>query len=136
MILTRIFLILQILFSYIFSKTAGLIYYDDKVHYCNDLMSSGSEDSMVVELAMYVYWIPLLLTMASNRKLVLYALVGAYILQLGSYLLIQVCSITDTIIYGLNIPLILIQIIPLTAIYLLTEKIKNTPNNSSCCTTL
>ena len=127
MILTRILLTLQILCTYIFSKTAGLLYYDGKVHYCNDLMSSGSEDSMMVELAMYIYCIPLLLTLTSNRRLVYYGIIGACLIQLASYLLIQVCSITDTIIYGLNIPLTLMMIIPIVAIYLIRLKLKLPP---------
>lgn len=126
MIAIRTLLAIQILSIYLFSKTSGLLYHDDRLTYCNDLMSSGSNDSMIVEMGIYIYCLPMLLSLIFKERVIFYSLIMVYILQLGSYLLIEVCSIPDTVLFGRNIPLLLLLFIPPVSIYLLKKRMKLT----------
>ena len=117
----RTLLGLQVICGYFFIKSTGLLYFDNQIVYCNDLMSSGSDDSMVVQLTMYIYCFPLLLSFFFRKKVMIYAVTVSYMLQIASYFLIDVCSISDTILYGINISLALLLIIPMATILLLIK---------------
>lgn len=120
----RFLLVVQVLSNYFFERTKGLLYYEGgEIFYCDELFSSGSDDSMIISIALYLYIIPLLVSLVtSNKKVLFYIVLVVYIIQVASYVLIEVCSVFDTIVFGKNILLLIIVVLPIVILYRLKQK--------------
>ena len=98
-------------FSYLFQNTQGLLYImdssEDKVtmKYVSELLSSGSDDNMLIGVIDWFY-APVILLYLFLRchlsKLILSAFILIVSIQIFSFMLIDIGSIYETIIYGKN----------------------------------
>jgi len=108
--------IIMMISSYLFQDTQGLLYIMDHsneditIKYVSALLSSGSNDNMLIGLYDWFY-IPLIVLYLFNKCNITRFILGTYFfivfLQLLSLMLLDVGSIYETIIYGKNLILLL-----------------------------
>ena len=108
--------IIMIISSYLFQDTQGLLYIMDlsnediRIKYVSELLSSGSNDNMLIGLYDWFY-IPLIVLYLFNKCKITKFILGTYFfivfLQLLSLMLLDVGSIYETITYGKNLILLL-----------------------------
>ena len=103
--------IIMILFSYLFNGTEGLLYITDNINeaiaikYVSELLSSGAEDNMIIGLFDWFY-IPIIILYAYKCYMTKFILSTYFLiisLQLFSFMLLDIGSIYETIIYGKNL---------------------------------
>ena len=102
----------MMIFSYLFYNTQGLLYVMDTskeekiIKYVSELLSSGSEDNILIGLYDWFYF-PLIILYIYNKCNITKFILGAYAfiisLQLFSLILLDAGSIYETIIYGKNL---------------------------------
>ena len=103
--------IIMVLFSYLFNGTQGLLYITDNtneaiaIKYVSELLSSGAEDNMIIGLFDWFY-IPIIILYAYKCYMTKFILSTYFLiisLQLLSFMLLDIGSIYETIIYGKNL---------------------------------
>ncbi|MTI41154.1 hypothetical protein [Fulvivirga lutimaris] len=124
--ISRITLTLQLISFWLYENyTNGLSECGDgerDVLYCNDLMSSGGEDSIMVTAAWIFYVLPWIVSWFKSRRLLIGTLIFAIVAQYFFFLMVQVCDPISTLFCTFNVPLFLIIILPIALLIFLTSK--------------
>lgn len=103
----------QILTCFLFPFTGGLLYLENGYPiFCDELMSSGSDDSFVISLTMFFYAPLFLLSFFLKRGWLFSVILMIHLSQLFLYTTLPVCSIVDTILYNKNVLLLIILVLP------------------------
>jgi len=114
--LLRILVLLEIIACYIFlSYTKGLLYIDvGEIWYISDLQSSGNDDDVSIYLIGILYFLLFLFLIIKkwSPKTYFPVILGTLVLFLGCQILIQMGSISETILYGYNYVLLFIMLTP------------------------
>jgi len=107
-------LLLLILLSFVFSITYGLVYGKDKAGnllFTNDLLSSGSNDNLCIQIGVIIFLVPLIFKLARFKKkiqisdcIVFFIL---WLLQFFFLITIEAGSIIKTILYSYNFALLI-----------------------------